>query len=429
MVKNKRASYANADSSPLYYLGRAVWSAVRFFFLLGMTFVILYPLLYMLSMSLRAGADMYDMSVVWIPKHFTLDNFRVVFEQLGFGTAMLNTIEIALGCAVIQVFVCALTGYGFARFPFKGRGLLFLVVIFTIVVPPQMTNLPNYLLFHDFDFFGIVQAATGRATEINLLDRRSTLYLLALLGQGIRSGLFILIFRQYFRGVPMELEQAAMVDGCGFGRHRQPGEAFDGGAVQSGGLLWQAFEDRPFRDPQRSGIAPPPHQEAEALRPAPERPHRAPAAEAFAGPQVGERVDVEPDPGVGGVPMPVCGVAPCRHRSIGRGIAAPVGGKSFDSNFVRGPDVPRHGGRRRPELCRGESRREEQPHGGRLRTEQQRHDSRAYESPCEKPQGQFIPASQRDPDRERHEEFQDGHAVEPREQAGEFHWRWVFIRA
>ncbi len=218
MVKNKRASYANADSSPLYYLGRAVWSAVRFFFLLGMTFVILYPLLYMLSMSLRAGADMYDMSVVWIPKHFTLDNFRVVFEQLGFGTAMLNTIEIALGCAVIQVFVCALTGYGFARFPFKGRGLLFLVVIFTIVVPPQMTNLPNYLLFHDFDFFGIVQATTGRATEINLLDRRSTLYLLALLGQGIRSGLFILIFRQYFRGVPMELEQAAMVDGCGFGR-------------------------------------------------------------------------------------------------------------------------------------------------------------------------------------------------------------------
>ena len=93
MVKNKRASYANADSSPLYYLGRAVWSAVRFFFLLGMTFVILYPLLYMLSMSLRAGADMYDMSVVWIPKHFTLDNFRVVFEQLGFGTAMLNTIQ------------------------------------------------------------------------------------------------------------------------------------------------------------------------------------------------------------------------------------------------------------------------------------------------------------------------------------------------
>ena len=77
-----------------------------------------------------------------------------------------------------------LTGYGFARFPFKGRGLLFLVVIFTIVVPPQMTNLPNYLLFHDFDFFGIVQAATGRATEINLLDRRSTLYLLAFLGQG-----------------------------------------------------------------------------------------------------------------------------------------------------------------------------------------------------------------------------------------------------
>lgn len=214
----RQTVYAHADSSPLFYLGRSVWAVVRFFFLLGMAFVILYPLLYMLSMSLRSTADMYDMSVVWIPKHFTLDNFRVIFEQLGFGTAMLNTVEISLGCAVIQVFICALTGYGFARFQFKGRGLLFLVVIFTIVVPPQMTNMPNYLLFHDFDFFGIYRAVTGHSSGINMLDRRSTLYLLALLGQGIRSGLFILIFRQYFRGVPSELEQAAMVDGCGFGR-------------------------------------------------------------------------------------------------------------------------------------------------------------------------------------------------------------------
>jgi multiple sugar transport system permease protein len=81
-----------------------------------------------------------------------------------------------------------------------------------------MTNLPNYLLFHDFDLFGVIQATTGHPTGMNFLDRKATLYLLALLGQGIRSGLFILIFRQYFRGVPMELEQAAMVDGCGFGK-------------------------------------------------------------------------------------------------------------------------------------------------------------------------------------------------------------------
>ncbi len=214
----RQAAYANAASSPLYYLGRSAWAVIRFFFLLGMTFVILYPLLYMLSMSLRASADMYDMSVVWIPKHVTLDNFRVVFGQLGFGTAMLNTVEISLGCAAIQVFICALTGYGFARFSFRGRGLLFLVVIFTIVVPPQMTNMPNYLLFHDFDFFGLFRAITGHSSGINMLDHRSTLYLLSLFGQGIRSGLFILIFRQYFRGVPMELEQAAMVDGCGFSR-------------------------------------------------------------------------------------------------------------------------------------------------------------------------------------------------------------------
>ena len=210
-------------------------------------------------------------------------------------------------------------------------------------------------------------------------------------------------------------------DGRGFRLHRQPGEAFDGGAVQSGVLLRQAFEDRPLRDPQRSGIAPSPHQAAVALRSAPERPYRTAATEAFAGLQVGERIDVEPDPGVGGVPMPVRGVAPCRHRSVGRGIPAPVGGKSLHGDFVNGSNVPRHGGRRRPELCRGESRREEHPYGRRLRAEQQGHDSRAYESPCEKPQGQFVSACQRDSGRERHEEFQDGHAVEPFVYSGRFH--------
>ena len=218
MHKNKHNTYAHAASSPLYYLGRATWTGIRFFFLLGMTFVILYPLLYMLSMSLRSSADMYDMSVVWIPRHFTLENFRIVFNKLGLGTAMLNTVEIAVGCSLIQMFICALTGYGFARFRFKGNKILFLVVIFTIIIPPQMTNLPNYLLFNNFDLFGLFQAVTGQPTGINMIDHRSTLYLLSIMGQGIRAGLFILIFRQYFRGVPMELEQAAMVDGCGFAR-------------------------------------------------------------------------------------------------------------------------------------------------------------------------------------------------------------------
>lgn len=71
-IRNK-SSVQGIAVSPAYYLGKAVWSIVRFFFLLGMTFIILYPIMYMLSMALRESVDMYDSSVVWIPRHFTLE--------------------------------------------------------------------------------------------------------------------------------------------------------------------------------------------------------------------------------------------------------------------------------------------------------------------------------------------------------------------
>jgi len=218
--KNRRElpDLRSIQISPAYYAGKCVGNLLRWLFLLAIAFIILYPLLYMVSMAFRSPKDFMDITVVWLPKTPTWDNFRTAVVDVHLLEAMKNTVLIAVGSSLLQILVTCLAGYGFARFHFKGSTLLFIMVVFTIVVPPQMTNLPNYLLFHDFDFFGIVQAATGRATEINLLDRRSTLYLLAFLGQGIRSGLFILIFRQYFRGVPMELEQAAMVDGCGFGR-------------------------------------------------------------------------------------------------------------------------------------------------------------------------------------------------------------------
>lgn len=202
--------------SPLSFLGKIVWSIVRFFFLLGMAFIILYPIFYMLSMALRDSIDMYDASIVWIPRHFTLENFKLVFSSLDFGEALKNSAIITIVCTLLQVIVCATTGYGFARFKFRGRNLLFAIVIFTIIIPPQMVNLPNYMLFSDFDLFGIIHAVTGAEKTFSMLDNMGTLFILTSLGQGIRSGLFILIFCYYFRGVPKELEEAAMIDGCGY---------------------------------------------------------------------------------------------------------------------------------------------------------------------------------------------------------------------
>lgn len=214
-MKANKIRTDNVAVSPLYFLAKVVWSVLRFLFMLEMAFVILYPIIYMLSYAFRSSSDMYDMSIVWIPKNFTLENFKLVFDSLDFDEAFKNTVFISVVCTILQVAVCAITGYGFARFKFRGSRLLFMVVIFTIIVPPQMINLPNYLLFSDFDIFGLFGAILGESLNINMLDNYVTVFILAALGSGLRSGLFILIFSQYFKGIPNELEEAAMIDGCG----------------------------------------------------------------------------------------------------------------------------------------------------------------------------------------------------------------------
>lgn len=214
IYKNKDVSKISV--SPLYSLGKIIWSIFRFLFMLEMAFVILYPVFYMISMAIRHSSDMYDISIVWIPKHFTFENFKLVFRALKFDEAFKNTLFISLGCTILQLFICSITGYGLARFNFKGSKLLFMVVIFTILVPPQMNNMPNYILFSDFDFLNIVKHITGHGTGINMLDKFISVYLLAALGQGLRSGVFILIFKQFYKSIPNELEEAAMIDGCGY---------------------------------------------------------------------------------------------------------------------------------------------------------------------------------------------------------------------
>ena len=198
--------------------GRLVWIIARFLMLLSLTFVIVYPLLFMLSMSLRDAQDVFDPTVVWIPKHFTLENFTMVNEAIKFFESMKNTVFISVGCSLLNVAVCTFTGYGLARFRIYGKPVFIVLVLFMIIVPQQMLSLPNYLLFLNVDFFGLFEAILGHPTGVNLIDNPMVFLLLAALGMGIRSGLFIIIFMQFFKGMQGEIENAALVDGCGFMR-------------------------------------------------------------------------------------------------------------------------------------------------------------------------------------------------------------------
>ena len=184
-----------------------VWPFFRFVILFGLGFVILYPLIYMVSCTFRERADMSDPTVMWIPRHYTLQVLKETIIAMDFWNTLKNTLVLNIGCSIVQVASCAITGYGFARFKFKGKAILFGVVILQILVPTQVISFPLYAQFRFFGIRGLF--------FVNLIDNMLTMYLPAITANGIRSGLMILIFRQFFKGLPKELEDAAYIDGCG----------------------------------------------------------------------------------------------------------------------------------------------------------------------------------------------------------------------
>ena len=190
-----------------------VWPFFRFVIVFGLAFVILYPILYMISTAIRPQSEMNDPSVMWIPKTIRFDNFKEIWKSMEYPKTLWNTLVLNIVSSVLQVATCAMTGYGFARFKFKGKNLLFGIVILQIIVPMQIILIPQFMQFRYFDLFGLSNALL--ADTINLVDTNWVMYIPAVFCNGIRAGLFIYLFRQFFRGLPKELEDAAYLDGCG----------------------------------------------------------------------------------------------------------------------------------------------------------------------------------------------------------------------
>ena len=174
-------------------------SIVRWAFLIGIIYIILFPVIYAVSTSLMTNDQLLDPSVVWVPKLVTFSNYVTVWNTMEYGTNFLFTVFLVCMSVLFQIFSCSLAAYGLARFKFRGQNLLFFLVIITIIVPPQMLIVQQYAIFKG----------------MGLLDSVFTYFLPAVLGQGVRSGLMIYIFRQFVKNLPKELEEAAYIDGCG----------------------------------------------------------------------------------------------------------------------------------------------------------------------------------------------------------------------
>ena len=201
-----------------------VWWIFRFIILLGLAYVVLMPFFSKITGSFMSPEDFIDVTVKYIPKYPTLDTYKAIIAESKYGTAFINTIALSLFCGVTQTFICSLIGYGFAKFKFKGSMLLFLLVVLTMVIPHQTLQLSLFMKFRYFDILGVFNLLGGGLTEslelipftsINLNNSYWPLALLSITGLAYRNGLYIFMMRQFYRGVPDELEESAYLDGCG----------------------------------------------------------------------------------------------------------------------------------------------------------------------------------------------------------------------
>ncbi len=250
----------------MYFLTNVIFWIFRLVLMIGISYVVLYPFLTKIAGSVMAPEDFVDVTVRLIPRNFSIDIYRAIINELGYWEAFGNTFLLSLSTAIIQMFICCLIGYGFAKFKFRGRGFLFMLVMLTMIIPHQTLRLSMDMQFKYFDILGIVRLLKGGGIEIfgfnlkdlgegvsnffsslnilpdeikfgryvnefnvvkykvdmdmtqagiNLGNTYLPLIFLSLGGLAFKNGLYIFLLRQFFRGIPDELEESAYMDGSG----------------------------------------------------------------------------------------------------------------------------------------------------------------------------------------------------------------------
>ncbi len=228
----------------LSFLGNFIWYVFRLVLLIGVAYVVLYPFYTKIAGSFMIPDDFVNVTVRLIPTQFTIKTYVAIFNELNYMQAFVNTLFLSGSTALIQTLVCCFIAYGLAKFKFKGNKLVFLLVILTMIVPHPTLQLSLFMKFRYFDILGIFKFLAGGATVgdiewlndllshidiipdtdafrrwtaegLNLTNTYWPMIILSLTGLGFKNGLYIFMLRQFFTGVPNELEESAYIDGSG----------------------------------------------------------------------------------------------------------------------------------------------------------------------------------------------------------------------
>jgi multiple sugar transport system permease protein len=173
---------------------------ILYFLLIVISFVYLYPLIFIISGSFKDLNDSLNPNVHFVPTKLYFDNYVLAFEKMAYIKVLFTSLLYTLVPAITQTICASIVGYGFAKFKFPLKKLFLALAIGTYILIPQVTLLPKLIFFLDIKIVGSPLALILPATT----------------GQGINSAIFILIFYQFYKMVPVQLEEAAYVDGASF---------------------------------------------------------------------------------------------------------------------------------------------------------------------------------------------------------------------
>lgn len=185
-------------------------SFLRFFIIFGLSFVIIFPLVQQITLAIRHPSDITNRMIIWIPEKLSFLNFDISMQLLKYWQSLFNSVLISAVSMVGQIICTALAGYAFARLRFKGSNIIFWILLITLVVPPQAVTISRHIFFTNYLKFTLF----GKEFAFTKPGNWWVFFVLGITGQGIRASLFIYLFRQFFRGLPMELEESAQIDGA-----------------------------------------------------------------------------------------------------------------------------------------------------------------------------------------------------------------------
>lgn len=197
-TKAKKIIFGNGEKDGLLF------RIFLYVFLIVLSYVFLEPIIEMIAKSFMSSQDIIDPEVFYIPKHFTFKNYSASLMVLDYFKSLFNSIWFSALLAILQTFVSALAGYSFARYNFTGKKFWYGILIVTFIVPIQVMIIPRRMII----------STLQRLFGFTIMGTIIPQILFTILGQGVYSTVLILIFINFFKQIPIALDEAAVMDGA-----------------------------------------------------------------------------------------------------------------------------------------------------------------------------------------------------------------------